>query len=1098
MSENPQSETGDINALLAKNRMRLYEWLRGCLLGPELGGSIESEDFDLKGIKPLDRYYVGILYPIEESGAGMDPASGETEDEDDEPAAVNAEDGEKETAKSSKLKRRYIPPSSAGFSFFISGDDIRLQVAPSAVRYELGEKDRDPDSGQFVPELWHRKTFGDSHIILPDFQPPPDRIEFSERKGVFDGSAEVMVTWRPHGDGWLTTVSLSNRQELHPRISQVEYRKEQSHLCFFESELECIVEEGDVGLYPRVDPSLLSDEERELELQYKNKRIFAVGHGVAADWEEKDGKVKSIWAEFFPKVEVPQISVDFSGVGSRVLELWHLAQYPKNKDVILKDLRAFVQAYEAWVLKQEASAEEFSEADSAVAARILSRMKKALARMKQGLTLLEKDRGVGIAFGIANEAMFRQMAQHDRIMEKVERVCQWRPFQLAFLLMVMESTVNEDSEFRDTLDLIWFPTGGGKTEAYLGLIAFLVAWRRSKYPGTGGGTTVLMRYTLRLLTRQQFQRATRLICALELIRRERPEQLGEERISVGMWVGEASTPNTFKKASEIVSHHSTQERSSALQKLILEHCPWCMQPFAPNLNLVSSPVGFEFRCNNDACDFGKSEDISLPCQVVDEGLYQEPPTLLLATIDKFARLAWEERTSAFFGNNGNRPPELVIQDELHLITGALGSIAGLYEAALDTILCFRGIYPKYIASTATIRMAEQQVKRLYARPLAIFPPPGLTIDDSFFARTVPIEEKPGRMYVGYLTHRLSHRNSLSPLAAALLSAPEHLFEDQEERALLLDAWWTLVVYHGSLKGVGNSHNLLNIEVPAYWNRYLDEQKLRATDAPAFRKDPSKKKKDRSREFFDRISQLTSISSFEENAMTFRQLEYSQGHPQCLDAILATNMISVGLDVSRLALMVVNGQPLTTGEYIQSSSRIGRGRVPGMVVANYYRDQARSVSHYESFRPYHESFYRFVEPSSITPYTFQARKRALHAALVIAVRHCCPELTGNQTAGNFDPGMQNISKVLEMLTARCCRSDSSHRDAIKKHIQLLVEQWENEVLRCKRDRRRLDFQASSNNSATDRLLYNHDDRIQGLWDTLQSMRNVENTTLLKLL
>jgi len=668
--------------------------------------------------------------------------------------------------------------------------------------------------------------------------------------------------------------------------------------------------------------------------------------------------------------------------------------------------------------------------------------------------------------------------------------------------MAIESIVDDDSEFRDTLDLIWFPTGGGKTEAYLGLIAFLIAWRRLRHPTSGGGTTVLMRYTLRLLTKQQFQRASRLICALELLRREQPEKLGRELISVGMWVGEASSPNSFKKAQQIIAS-ATGDSTVSLQKLVLDYCPWCNQSFLSAENFVASPSRFEFRCTNKACAFGKApaDGSPLPCNVVDEALYKEPPTLLIATIDKFARLAWEERAAAFFGMDGNRPPELVIQDELHLITGALGSIAGLYETALDTILCHRGIYPKYIASTATIRMADQQVQRLYGRPVAVFPPPGLSIDDSFFARTIPIGKKPGRLYLGYFAHRLTRQKSMAPLAAAVLSAPEQLFSQQEERALLLDAWWTMVVYHGSLKGVGISHNALNIDVPEYWDRYLGETAHRMRHDPERRENDSTdspKKINRLAQFKGRIAQLTSISSPEENALTFMRMEQPFTDSQYLDAVLATNMISVGLDVSRLGVMIINGQPLTTAEYIQSTSRVGRGLVPGIVIANYYRDQARSLSHYESFRPYHESFYRFVEPSSITPYTYQARQRALHAALVIAVRHCCRGLRGNQTAGDFEADSSDVKKVLDLLTQRCRRADPVHAIEVEKHLQLLVEQWKTEVLRCRQDRRRLDYQAPSGNNATDRLLYNHDDRIQGLWSTLQSMRNVENTALLKLL
>jgi ATP-dependent helicase YprA (DUF1998 family) len=522
----------------------------------------------------------------------------------------------------------------------------------------------------------------------------------------------------------------------------------------------------------------------------------------------------------------------------------------------------------------------------------------------------------------------------------------------------MESAIREDDDYRDIVDLIWFPTGGGKTEAYLGLIAFLIVWRRLTNPASGGGTTVLMRYTLRLLTAQQFARATRMICALELIRRNSPKLKNGAPITIGMWVGSATSPNRFEDAMKYVVQASNGN-VGVLRSLVLENCPWCGTPFTASEGYSASETEFHFSCTNAACDFGRQDQGILPCNVVDEALYDEPPTLLIATIDKFARLAWDERANAFFCVDGNRAPELVIQDELHLIAGALGSVAGLYEAALDTVLTARGIRPKFIASTATIRMAEQQVKRLYGRSLAVFPPPGLSCDDSFFARTVPLDKRPGRMYVGYLAPMLDRQHCMAPLAAALLAAPEVIFEvGQEDRAELLDAWWTQVVYHGSLKGVGNSHNAFNIDVRDVVRRLNEERKQEA-------KEPITR-------LAARIAQLTSISSAEENANTFSRLEKLRDSPECLDTVLATNMVSVGLDVARLALMIVNGQPLTTAEYIQASSRVGRSEVPGLVFANYYRDQARSLSHYESFRPYHEAFYRFVEPTSVTPYTYQAR------------------------------------------------------------------------------------------------------------------------------
>ena len=485
--------------------------------------------------------------------------------------------------------------------------------------------------------------------------------------------------------------------------------------------------------------------------------------------------------------------------------------------------------------------------------------------------------------------------------------------------------------------------------------------------------------------------------------------------------------------------------------------------------------------------------------MVDEALYRRPPSLLIGTIDKFARVAWEERTGAFFGaGTGTRPPELVIQDELHLITGPLGSVAGLYEAGLETLLVRRGVRPKYVASTATIRMAEEQVRRLYARDLAVFPPPGLSYDDSCFARTD--RERPGRLYVGYLAPMLDQQHCFAPLAAALLAAPGAVFDGDPDREALLDAWWTQVVYRGSLKGVGNSHNALVTDVRDFGRRLAGErEEERAAAADGESEVLDNASDDSEGRFRDaRIAQLTSHRTPEENAETFLRLARPREDDGCLDAVLATNMVSVGLDVARLALMIVNGQPLTTAEYIQATSRVGRAGVPGLVFANYYRHQARSLSHYESFRPYHESFYRFVEPSSVTPFTHQVRSRALHAALVIAIRHACPELRGNKSAGNFDRVAPEVAAVLDELKRRCVRpaaATGQGPDTVA-HLDLLAGEWDDEARRCQHERLQLNYDAPAHEKNAARLLYTHGESRPGLWATLHSMRNVEGTGSLK--
>jgi len=773
------------------------------------------------------------------------------------------------------------------------------------------------------------------------------------------------------------------------------------------------------------------------------------------------------------------------------------------KEFVIKQLNDFIQGYQTWIKQQEkqVSSEELDEQETAK--NIVEKQKNALRRIQQGVRLLENDNHVWQAFTTMNEAMLMQWKAGKPIAKNEDFA--WRPFQLAFVLMTLESSINGDSEERDIVDLIWFPTGGGKTEAYLGLMAFLFVYRRLKYPASAGGTVTIMRYTLRLLTTQQFLRANKVIFALELIRRENYELYGKEVFSSGLWVGSASSPNTFIQVKETLE----KEQYS---KLVVTHCPWCNSKLQKN-NYCLSEDSFYLTCNNKNCDFGGSSNNILPCNVVDESLYQSPPTLLLATVDKFARLAWEERAGVFFGGKNNRPPELIIQDELHLISSALGSIVGLYEAGIDTALISRGMRCKYVASTATIKHANQQVKSLFAREMQVFPPSGLRYEDSYFAKSVPLAQKPGRLYVGYLAPLLSRQNCMAPLAASLLAAPVGLFTDEEE---YMDKWWTQIVYHGSLKGVNNSRTLYQNQIKTRLNKFVlgflkqkiellrpnftNDRKLENIDD--FKRISDPEIKDIVDQYIpirdiDNIKALNSNQTAEENAEIFTHLAKEKDEANVIDVALATNMISVGLDVSRLALMIINGQPLTTAEYIQASSRVGRGDTPGIVYVNFYKTQARSLSHYENFRSYHDAFYRYVEPSSLTPFTYQARQRALHAALVIAIRHSGVGLLKNEKAENFDRNDDAVKKVVSELKIRCKKAIKNNQEqkATDENINILIEKWKQYVDYCNEQRMSLVYHSKDRAQAN--LLCDFD-KNNGLWKTLNSMRNVENTALMKLL
>ncbi len=1174
---------GSAGSGLRVQRRRLLDWVRGELVGPAGSGWLRGS--------PVERYPAGVLHPVDPAGWGMtglDPAQSEKDedeprfapagqpgdpreghgsesavvppdDEEEDDAPVGGEGTQGGVAARPVGRRRYVPPSSVGVSFYVRGD-ARLRVTASAASYrrvrERGASGRfvahrpdadhaggdggEADAGGGSRALYERTPF-ECGLIWPDgeAEAPVGVTRKLRRRPYRDGDlvtaafskvsrttppgpegaaapawqTQLDVRRRPYGNGHILTVVFANRRPEAPRGTDRAERR------LFEARLECVVEAGELAEYPRVDPALLTDEEQEIELRYRDTHIYAIGHGAAADWALEPGRPPRIRSACMPAVDVPLVTTQVDGVDDRVLVMQDIAAKGTFRECIPR-FEAFVAAYGAWVGRQHAAARRFAAGERAAANRICARMGAALERMRGGVERLRRDDDAALAFRLANQAMLDQMRQHDIAAgrDRDVRDYRWRPFQLAFLLAVIESTLDEQDACRDVLDLIWFPTGGGKTEAYLGLIAFLIVWRRLRYGEAGGGTTVLMRYTLRLLTRQQFERAARIVCALERLRRLGAAPLGEEPITAGLWVGAAASPNTLEEAARQVAAPAPRPAGPVAGSVVagpettvppagdgaraaasgvavgagpllgLQACPWCGRPFAAPYGYRAGPRESGFLCGNLGCAFGDGRP--LPCRVVDEALYERPPTLLVGTIDKFARLAWEERAAAFFGRGRRRPPELVIQDELHLIAGPLGSVAGVYEAAVDTVLERRGVRPKYIASTATIRTARDQVRRLYGRDMAVFPPPGLSADDSWFARTD--RSRPGRLYVGYLAPGLDRQHCLAPLAAVLLAAPGAVFEGQPDAGDLLDAWWTLVVYHGSLRGVGASHNTFLTDVRTFLQR-LDAERAQAARAAGAASAPGSSAAGAGGRRQPVVAQLTSRSSAEENARTFDRLAARRGAPDCLDAVLATNMLSVGVDVDRLAAMVVNGQPLTTAEYIQASSRIGRGDVPGLVFANYYRHQARSLSHYENFRPYHESFYRFVEPTSVTPFTYRVRKRALHAALVIALRHGCDDLTANSAAGRFRRDGAQVQAAVEALKRRCRRAAGDAANATARHLDRLVDEWHDEALRCDRENRGLHYQCRD--ESADRLLGAFDGARPGRWRTLNSMRNIEDTALL---
>ncbi len=770
------------------------------------------------------------------------------------------------------------------------------------------------------------------------------------------------------------------------------------------------------------DQESMDEEELSLELLYRNKKIYGTGLGVAVDWDIDINGIGSLWSEYFPQAEVPQMSFDLpqnDKVSTAQLSMKYLSDLNNtDKAQKLSALKGLVGLYEAWVGNLEAIAKTLDPRYMPAATRNISDCQQAYKRMYEGIRTLEADDKAYLAFSLANRAMFMQrvhlgmqestsgsdrypgdseissLLQEMDYYQSDDNNAIWRPFQIAFLLMDINSIVKDDSPDRNLVDLIWFPTGGGKTEAYLGLTAFTIFYRRLVHLPDSAGTAVIMRYTLRLLAAQQFTRAATLICACEYIRNDKSGKypayaLGTETITIGLWIGGTHIPNknTGSKSSakahldELTGANATNiryalERHNKFQVL---KCPWCgtkMIKSAVDKRLVGqwgyalkNNRHFYLHCTHEDCPF----EARLPIQIIDEELYESPPTLLFGTVDKFAMIPWNGNVGAFFAAGRNsRAPELIIQDELHLISGALGTIVGLYETAVDALCSQKGVRTKIIASTATIRRAKEQCSVLYDRDVVQFPAPGLNAEDSFFAREreISLEDRVfGRRYVGIMP---SGKTKAMTEIRAMADLLQTVFTMKLPDAVK-DKLWTLTVYFNSLKDLGKASTLVDDDVKDFIVRMANRMF-------------------RSRRLIVQADELTSrvtTTALNETLDKLEKLEYSKqnmdNHRYASSVLLATNMISVGIDVARLNVMLMVGQPKLTSEYIQASSRVGRS-YPGVVFVQYDATKSRDRSHYERFKPYHESFYRFVEPTGATPFSKPARDRALHAVLTSIMRH----------------------------------------------------------------------------------------------------------------
>lgn len=964
----------------------------------------------------------------------------------------------------------------------------------------------------------------------------------SESNRELDGTSAKIVALRTKvsDDIWSVTVMLVNELEEVPA---------KANHCIFQSRIEINTHNNCFSFVesnPNPDIHLMDEEECSLELLYRHKKIYGTGLGTSVDWDIDEQGKGSVWNDFFPIEEIP--AMNFSLPKNKVitnneLSMKYLSDLNSiDKDTKISSMYNLVDLYKSWVVDLEKTASLLDTKYISAASKNIAECRRAYERMYAGIKTLKENETAYKAFLLANRAMFMQRVhitmQSDMAKKSADRYpedeeisdwlrnvdyykeddagCRWRPFQIAFLLMDINSIVYDESPERNIVDLIWFPTGGGKTEAYLGLTAFTIFYRRLTHSKEAAGTTVIMRYTLRLLAAQQFTRAATLICACEYIRQQCEKKhrkypiysLGKEPISIGLWIGGTHIPNRnegknsasyhLEKLKNVSKHYCVRSEKERHNKFQVLKCPWCgtkMVKDDRNNKLVGewgynmgSGKHFYMFCPQEDCDFTNK----LPIQIIDDELYRNPPTLLFGTVDKFAMMPWDGRIGAFFSiGSNNRAPELIIQDELHLISGALGTVVGIYETAVDGICGQKGVYPKIIASTATIRRAKEQCSVLYNREVVQFPAPGLDAEDSFFARESTIDYEKGiygRKYIGIMPSGKTKAMTEIRMMAALMQKAYTMDLPDE----IKDKFWTLTVYFNSLKDLGKASTLVDDDVKDFIirtaNRMFTTRRLIVRA--------------------DELTSRVSTTELNETLDKLEKIEYSKENMEAKQyassVLLATNMISVGIDVARLNVMLMVGQPKLTSEYIQASSRVGRS-FPGLCFIQYDATKSRDRSHYERFRSYHESFYRFVEPTGATPFSKPARERALHAVLTAMIRQR-EEWKDDKDAQKFDMGNleKSISEIQEFILSRIksinSRSENKLKDDIedvRSEMQEFFEKWQELVDECNRDGNKIPiyfgrrFMVSPPNSEERRLLrqYNSAGRDTAV-DTLTSMRNVD--------
>ena len=1271
------------------------------VLGPRNGIHEEIKEY------PLKEYITGILAPLD--------SDGEIDIDDDAASlAEGPETSEDDTHESDMLNPKK-KPSSMGLSFTVrTKDELNMSVCVTWAKYEFLEKNK----------LWRRYP----KFFLQDVRGDNSRKFLIGSNGNLvkdphDAEIILDVIIKKDSDYFVSLFLVNKLSGSSDNQPIVEHHIFQPQIRVKFTGGTQIVQGGH---YVSPDP-----DERQLEFLYRDKTVLARGHLCSAVWNQIDPErphekiqldfpdaekqIPFTWAdgellenplkEFFTAPDVRTEFVPMYAISAPNLQ-WNKSLYGPSPELKaeslaelydsqkLRDALIPLQAgYRAWISQLEYQSSKLDIESQKIAEKLIDDSKAILERIKSGIETVINNEEAKLAFCFANKALDIQ-AKWSR-----KRPLVWYPFQLAFILINVEPIVNQKSINRDVCDLLWVPTGAGKTEAYLAIVAFSLAYRRRRAlmrrglteDRTGAGVSTISRYTLRLLTIQQFRRTLSVITACEFLRvynftskshigwRPSASNSGENMIwgstpfSAGLWVGGSVTPNRLVDSGQPAEgippgalELLKQETKEVGEPAQITECPACatllsipemgLQEGAHDLhfiiqckdylgkenqiktlegqtlhnikitNSLCTPMGsrsyytlslkietgnpaksadidsfwervhkqlatggldaqlisarasrmgyfiryyldrrnmkkefdFEVFCPNPKCPlhvswaggmpqgwiYGIQEEqlipesklldmplpdgnvlimvqepfqdgsgyisdrIPIPSLTVDDQIYNRLPSVVVATVDKFARPPFESRAAGLFGNvnyhssiggyyrtdqsgrsmppssdSGIKikpldPPDLILQDELHLIDGPLGSLVGIYETAVEQLIREKGSTVKYIASTATIHRARDQVLSIFQKEVQTFPPPGLDADNRFFITDIDIHPlsdlQAGRLYVGICA---PSRGGLTPIVRIFSSLLQTAWE---VRTLPNnDGFWTLTGYFNSVRELAGARALYRQDIPLHLNEKFKKGARQITD--------------------DKAVELSSRTSSTDLPGILNLL--SRPAPSSPDILFTTSMFGTGVDIGRLALMVVDGQPKTTSSYVQATGRVGRTS-GGLVITFFRASRPRDLSHYEFFGGYHRQLHRFVEPVTVFPFSPGALARAAGPVSVFILRNMSnPTLPWYQkdtarAMGSNRNSANEVKCLPDIFESRAQHQPSLRRpvkDSVKNFIGGELDRWSN-YANSNQDLEYFEYFRQKHSVVLGDPEHKHSPNLHSVYsDAPQSLRDIEETT-----